>query len=313
MTAAYLAIQLLLMVGIGIFIGRIGVVQGDFDRQLTAFVLKLCLPCMIIQSMMGTFSLEELKNCGRLIIISIVTWAITFALGQLVYHLTGKTASGRIMRFSMIYTNFTFMGIPVMEALFGDQGVFYLVVFLVPYRMIYYSSAEAMLSPPGLARTKPTFVARLKGWFSPPVVAVFIGLFFYITQIPLPVPIKGVLSGLGSCASPLGMVLCGLSLSKYNFKQLLRPRYLLVPLVRNLLLPALTLGVVLLLGLDPQLAQIVVIFAALPTASLLAAFTIQYDPDKDHQFEAAAAVFFTTLFAAFTIPLWSLILSFSFP
>ena len=56
-----------------------------------------------------------------------------------------------------------------------------------------------------------------------------------------------------------------------------------------------------------------VIFTALPTASLLAAFTIQYDPSRDSQFEAAATVLLSTLLSAFTIPLWAAVLGVCYP
>jgi len=247
------------------------------------------------------------------VLIAIVLWAITFGLGQLVYRLMGKTPSARIMRFSMMYTNFTFVGIPVIEALYGSAGVFYLVVFVVPYRMVYYSSAEPLLSPPGLVRAERTWKDKLKGWFSVPVIAVFVGLVLYLTQIQLPSPVAGVINSLGSCASPLGMLLCGMSLGKYPFRKLLRPKYFWLPLVRNLLLPALVLGLSLLVGLDKEVAQVAVMFMALPVASLIAAFTIQYDPDEETQFEAAAAVLLSTVFAAVTIPLWAWMLSICFP
>jgi len=143
---------------------------------------------MIVKSMMGTFSWDELKHCGQLVVVSIALWAITFGLAQLVYRLMGKTPSARIMRFSMTYTNFTFVGIPVIESLYGSTGVFYFVVFVVPYRMVYYSSAEPLLTPPGLARKKRTLKDKLKGWFSVPVVAVFVGLILYLTQLQLPAP-----------------------------------------------------------------------------------------------------------------------------
>ena len=298
MTAASLSVQLILMVAIGVFAWRAHIVSGDFDKQLTSFVMKLALPCMIVRSMSGAFSWEELKNCGRLVAIALILWAVTFGLGQAAYRLMGKTASARIMRFGMMYTNFTFVGIPVMEALYGDTGVFYFVVFLVPYRMIYYSSAEPLLSPPGLEHKERTLADKLKGWFSPPVVAVFAGLLLYVTQLQLP--------------SPLGMVLCGISLGRYDFKKLLRPRYLWTPLVRNLALPGLILGLVLLAGLEPELARVVVIFSALPVPSLLAAFTIQYDPERESQFQAAAAVLLSTLLSAFTIPVWAAVLGICF-
>ena len=313
MTAAKLAIQLILMVGVGLFAVRARIVGENFEKQLTSLIMKIILPCMIVKSMMGAFSWTELKHCGQLVIIAIVLWAVTFGLAQLVYRLMGKTPSARIMRFSMMYTNFTFVGIPVMEALYGSTGVFYFVVFVVPYRMVYYSSAEPLLSPPGLAHARRTWKDKLKGWFSVPVVAVFVGLFFYLTQIPLPTPVAGVISGLGSCASPLGMLLCGMSLGRYPIRKLLRPRYLWVPLARNVLLPALALGLCLLAGLEKELVQVVVMFAALPVASLIAAFTIQYDPEEETRFEAAAAVLWTTVVGAITIPLWAAVLGLCFP
>ena len=139
------------------------------------------------------------------------------------------------------------------------------------------------------------------------------GLILYLTQIQLPTPIAGVINSLGSCASPLGMLLCGMSLGKYPMKKLLRPRYFRLPLVRNLLLPALTLGLSLLVGLDKELAQVAVMFTALPVASLIAACTIQYDPNEETQIEAAAAVLLSTIFAAVTIPLWATLLNVCFP
>ena len=313
MTAAKLAIQLVLMIAVGIFVYRAKIVKADFDKQLTALILKICLPCLIVKSMMGVSSPEVLRNSGRLVLLAIGMLILTFALGQAVFLLMKKTASARIMRFSMIFTNFTFVGIPVIEALAGELGVFYFVVFLVPYRMVYYSSAQPMLSPPGLQQQRRSWGDKLKGWFSPPVVAVFVGLFFYLTQIALPAPVTGVINSLGSCASPLGMLLCGISLGKYEFRKLLRPRYLMLPLVRNLILPALIMALSLLLGLERELAQVVVVFTALPTASLLAAFTIQYDPEPDSQFEAAASVLLTTVFCAATIPLWAFLLNRFFP
>ena len=313
MTAAKLAVQLILMVGIGFFTVKAHIVGENFEKQLTSLIMKIILPAMIVKSMMGAFSWDELKHCGQLVVIAVVLWGITLGLAQLVYRLMGKTPSARILRFSMIYTNFTFVGIPVIESLYGSTGVFYFVVFLVPYRMVYYSSAEPLLSPPGLQRRERTWKEKLKGWFSPPVVAVFVGMVLYLTQLQLPSPVTGVINSLGSCASPLGMLLCGMSLGKYPLRRLLQPRYFWVPLVRNLLLPALILALSVLAGLERELAQVVVMFAALPVASLIAAFTIQYDPDQENQFEAAAAVLLSTIAACITIPLWSWLLSLCFP
>ncbi|MDO4750411.1 MAG: AEC family transporter [Eubacteriales bacterium] len=309
MIAAKLGIQLILMIGIGYFVIKSHIVTEEFEKQLSSLIMKVLLPCLIIKSMMATFSWEDLRRCGQLAVLAVVIWTLTFGLAQLVHRLMGKTASARIMRFCMMYNNFTFVGIPVIEALYGDTGVLYFVVFLVPYRMVYYSSAEPLLSPPGTEHARRSMLEKLKGWFSAPVIAVFVGLTLYLTQIRLPSPISGVISSLSSCASPLGMLLCGMSLSKYPIPRLLRPQYLRFPLVRNFLLPGLILALCLLTGLEQELTQIVTMFAALPAATLLAVFTIQFDSNEETQFEAAAAVLITTVFSTVTVPMWAEILA----
>lgn len=217
-----------------------------------------------------------------------------------------------MLRFGVMFTNFSFVGIPVVEALYGQTGLLYFVVFVVPIRMVYYSSAKALLSPPGIIHEKESILQHIKGWFSPPVAAVFIGLALYITGFTFPAPIDKTISGVGAITSPLGMILCGISLGKNNIKSLIKPKYLLMPLIRNMLMPALTAAIMYLLPVDPLVAKTVVIYAALPVASLLSAFTIQYSPEPEAILESSGSVFFSILACSVTIPLWALLVQYLF-
>lgn len=305
MLAFQLALQLILLILIGIFVQKSGMVDPKFDESLTAFLLNIALPCVILKSLNVEFSPEELMNCAVMIGLALLVCAVMGAVGQGFYLAAGRTAGGRILRFGAMFTNFTFVGMPVIETLYGDQGLFYFVVFTVPLRMLYYSLAKPMLSPPGHTHEKRSLLQHIKTWMCPPVVAVFIGLFLYITQLPLPGVLSSVISSVGSICSPLGMILCGISLGKYNIRAMARPRYLAMPLVRNMLSPAIFTGIMLLLPVEPLIAKVVVIYAALPCASLLAAFTIQYDPNPRDRMEAAGGVLLSTLLSAATIPLWA--------
>ena len=44
MTAAKLAIQLILMIGIGAFVVRARIVGENFEKQLTSLIMKIILP-----------------------------------------------------------------------------------------------------------------------------------------------------------------------------------------------------------------------------------------------------------------------------
>lgn len=305
MLALKLSIELILLIGVGFAVWRLGYVDEEFDSSLTAFILNISLPCMIIGSFDAPFSAQELRNCAILLGVSIIILAVSFAAGQCCYKLCKGGYTGRILRFGTIFTNFSFVGMPVVEQLYGQTALLYFVVFLVPIRMVYYSAAKPLLSPPGVYFARESAWQRVMGWFSPPVVAVFIGLALYVTQLQLPEVIDDVIGSLGKICSPMGMILCGISLGKHNLKELMKPRYLLTPLVRNLIMPLITIGILLLLPIEPLLKKVIVVFAALPVASLTAAFTLQYDPEPEAHLESAGAVLFSVLACAVTMPLWA--------
>lgn len=305
MLAFQLSLQLIIMIVVGFIVWRSGMVDENFDKSLTAFILNIALPCMIIKSFDAPFSQEELKNCAILLIISLVFLAFAFLIGQLTYKLSGSGYMGRILRFGAMFTNFSFVGIPVVEALYGQTGVLYFVVYLVPIRMVYYSAAKPLLSPEGTAGERKGLLSHVKGWMSPPVIAVFIGIVLYITGFKLPAFLDSAISGIGSICSPMGMILCGISLGKNKLLDILKPSYLSMPVLRNLLIPAITLAVMHFIPVDPLVAKVVVIYSALPVPAMLAAFTIQYDPQPEARLASAGSVLWSVLLCSVTIPIWA--------
>ena len=307
--AARLSIQFFLLVAVGIFIGRKGIVKGDFDRQLTSFLMNVSLPCLVLKSMLDSFRWSELKQYGLLVVLAIDLWLFTLGLGHLIYRLTGKSFCGRILRYTVMFPAYVFVGFPIIEGLYGEQGLFYLVIFTVPYRIIYFTTAERFLLPPSRKKERLTWKQKLKGWLSPAVVAIFVAMLLCLFEVTLPASIAGTVNSIAACTSPLGMILCGLALSKFPFKKMLKPRYLLYPLVRNLAMPALFLVITKLLGLEPEIARVVTMFAALPVVATMAVFALRSDPDPEFHFEAASCVLLSTMFAVFTIPLWANVLN----
>ena len=306
MLAFQLSIQLLLLIAVGVIVWRLGLLDEKFDQSLAALVLNVCLPCMIVKSFCTEYDPQQFKNCVVLVGLSIGLLLLWFLIGQIVYHIHKKSFTGRILRFGAMFTNFSFVGFPVAQQLYGDTGLLYFVIFTMPIRMVYYSSAQPLLAPPGISVEKKAFRENLKGWLSPPVVAVFIGLALYFTGWRFPAPVDKTLGSIGATASPLGMILCGITIGKNEWQALLSPRYLRMPLLRNVLMPAVTILILYLLPIDPAVAKIVVVYSALPVASMLNAFTIQYDSGEPEAIlESAGSVFYSTLLCAVTIPLWA--------
>ena len=45
------------------------------------------------------------------------------------------------IRFSLMFTNFTFMGLPIVSELYGPEAVFNYVIFTLPVRIVFYGGA----------------------------------------------------------------------------------------------------------------------------------------------------------------------------
>ncbi len=71
--------------------------------------------------------------------------------------------------------------------------------------------------------------------------------------------------------------------------------------IRLLILPALTFAACLVLGLSGSLAQVMVLFAALPTASAAHVLAAGFGADREL---VATLIAQMTLLAAVTLPLW---------
>ena len=131
--------------------------------------------------------------------------------------------------------------------------------------------------------------------------------------IPVPGVIDYVIRQCASLASPLGLILCGLTLGSYDIRGLARPGNLKIPAFRLIVLPAFWTAVTIVLvrfaGLDPLVGRIMIVFSALPVASLLPVYTVQYDPDPENQFMAAGVSVLSTLLSTVTLPVWYLLLS----
>ena len=315
MIAVTLAIELLLMNAIGIFIRKSGIANKDFSSRLTNLILKFCIPCLIFKSVSNAaeFSLNMLANCGLVILLATVVMILSLGIGQLFFVLSRKSGAGRILRYGLTFCHFSFMGIPVIEALFGEMGTFYYVsFFLLPVRIIYYGFSDTLMTPPELQGSKRNFGQTLKGiLLNPCMIALVLALVFWIGGWKLPTALNYCVKSMSSISSPLALLLCGMVLGEYNFKEFVWGKYLLLPLLRTIFMPAVMLGVsrlFLLLGVEKLLCDMMVIYAALPVASLLPIYTIRFDPDQNNQLNSAAASILSVLLSAVTIPIWYLLL-----
>lgn len=138
---------------------------------------------------------------------------------------------------------------------------------------------------------------------NPLILSTVGGLIWSATGWQLPMPIHITLERLGSSALPLGLLCVGASLS---IQAIRGAKALLswVITVRLLLMPLIALLINWLLPLTPIEQQMLLLFAAVPTAP--ASYVLAVRMGGDGQL-AAITLSLTTVISALTLPLWMMI------
>ncbi len=306
MTVFELALKLMIFIAVGYVARKLKVMADGFDKMLTKFVMAVPLPCMIINSFNIEFDIEKLISTPVILLMSVGSLAFVFIAVRFLTPKMKNYDMWRTVRFSLMFTNFTFMGLPIVSELYGPEAVFNYVIFTLPVRIIFYGGAPLMLGNGEKLNVKET----LKKFICEPVVAVFIGFILYATQIQLPQVVTGVIQGLGNMASPLGLILCGSIIADANWKGITKyPCVFLVVIARLFVVPAAVLGIFLLLGIDKQTIQSVIFYYAMPVASFLPSFLLRYNPEAvEARVAGGYMVVLSTLACVATVPIWTLLL-----
>ncbi|NLO62026.1 MAG: AEC family transporter [Clostridiaceae bacterium] len=310
MTAVNLAIQMTVLIMVGFFARKAKMVGADFARHLAEFIFYIVFPCVVFRSVVQDFNLQKIADMSILIVISVLTMAIMLGIGVLVNLFTRKNDDmARILLMNLMFTNFTYMAFPVMEALYGSDGIIYITAYTTPVRVLFYAVTPLLFSLRRIGGdTMKSRVNRgsWKALLSPPVLAVPIGLLFYFLPVSLPEPIIWSIDSLANVATPMGMALCGMTLAEISMAGFFsEKRVFLIAVLRLLIAPAVILGLWMIVSpfipLDPVAAKVSILYCALPAAasSTIIAMKARADAQK-----AAQCVLVTTLISVVTLPGW---------
>ena len=304
MNVLQLSLKLLLFVAAGFAARKTGAMQDGFDRMLSRFVLAVPLPCMILNSFHIQYSLDNILSAPVLLLLGVICLAVNFALAVLATARLRNRDMRRTICFALVFTNFTFVGFPVVQELYGSGGFFYYVIFTLPVRLVFYGGASVML---GRAGEQVDLRETVKRFFCAPVIAVFLGFLLYAAQLALPEVLDSTIAAIGAMATPLGLMICGATLADADLKTALRqPAVVVVTLCRLLVVPAVMTAAMHLAGLPGEMLRPLLFYFAMPVASLTPAFLLRYNPEAVEARTAAGyMVVASTLFCVGTIPLWS--------
>ena len=284
-------ISLFLMMLIGFIVACAGIVTPDFRKRLSTFTLNAAAPCIIVSSVLESDSnpLKMLGAAGIGVFFMIVM--IVFAT-IIVRLLRTKKENRGLDQLMLIFTNVGFMGIPIVQSIYGADGVALLSMFILVFNLFFFSYGVLLIS----SSAKFNWRSLLNAC----IIAALIGLFFGVTGWHLPSPVENTLASVGAMNTPLAMIVIGASIAHSDIrKALTNPRMYRICLLSMFLMPVLVLLTVMFMPIDPMLAGICVLLAAMPIAGNCAMLSDIYTPED---MTASHCVMASTLLSAISLP-----------
>ncbi len=280
---------LYIIVAVGIIADKIGVFSEATARKCTDLLFYIITPAVIIKSFLSIeFSMETAKSlliaiiCGFAIhIVGIVIAAPFFRKGD-------KDTNG-IFKYGSIYGNAGYMGLPLANAVLGDEGVFFCSAVVMAFNMFSFTHGIMVMS--GDKKFKP-----IKLLLNPGTLSVLIGAPLFIFSVELPHMIYTPIDYLSSLNTPLAMLIFGTYLSNAKVLSILKDkRMYLVTALKLFALPVIIILVLRLCGITGALLTAMTVSASAPSANNTVMFAAKYNRDARVASNLVAAVSFISI------------------
>ena len=289
---------LLFYLAVGMYCVKVGLIDRDSKEKLVDIILRITLPCMIFNSFNKPLTPEVMKQTALILVVAVSISILSFFLGKVIYNKYPQKKKS-ILQYCTLVNNSGFLGMPMVSAVYGSEGLFAASIFIIPNRIFMWTAGLAMF-------TTADFRTKCKNiLLNPCIVTVFLGIARRITGFPVPEFLDTAIANTDAVTTPLSMMVIGTMLIGVPWKKLLEPSIFRLAFVRLIALPLVALYILNLIDAQPLLAGVSLILTGMPAGSTSALLAAKYGADEDY---ASRCIVTTTIMSLATIPVLMLFL-----
>ncbi|MCR5621306.1 MAG: AEC family transporter [Treponema sp.] len=202
--------QLLIMMAIAVLAfafskrNKLGEVESSFLSRLLLYFVN---PCLIFNSFNKEFDGQKLKELAFVILLSIILHFIMTLMVTIFIRSKNEKQLDGLEKVGIVMTNCGFIGIPLINGVFGQEGIFYLTGYLAVFNIWLWTYGEYQMSH----SFKLTKVLT-----NPNIIALLCGLALYCLPATLPEVIAKPLTYISDMNTALSMVLLGMLFASFK-------------------------------------------------------------------------------------------------
>ena len=289
-------VMLMLLIIVGYVCARLKITDKEFNNKITPVMMNIFLPATIINSLAAMNG----DTANREVFVAILWAFIVFILAAILAFAVTKLFGmndefGRVSVLTVTFPNNGFVGLPMVELIFGSGAVFFASLTNIPFNVLIYPMAAVLI---GSAEGRKIPIKQI---FSAPLISTLLVIVLFLFRLQLPDVLADTVSTIAGATVPVSMIIIGTSLGAVSLRELFGDRRIYVlALTRLILCPLASWGLMKLLGCSEYLTGIMVCISACPSAMVPTVLCIQHGKDPTL---ASKTAFVTTLFSVVTMPL----------
>lgn len=295
---------LAVVVIIGVIGAAVKVITAETKDMLSKVIFNISLPLMLFTNFLKLEATPRLL-ANSFVVLSITGFVVFFLLlvgwlSSRIYGIQGREAA--VFRTHSMFGNTIFLGFPLINALFGPEGLLYASMYQLISNVIMWTVGVIVLTYENGASWKK----NLKKVINPNTIATLTGFTFFILSIKLPKLLVTPLSELGAANTWLSMLYIGAMLYLADTAGFFRRKSIFVLSANRLLLAPVMLimffsisAILLNAAPDKTVTSVIILEASMPCMASVVIMARELGAD-DHL--AVGNVFVSTILSILTLP-----------
>ena len=284
-------------------------IMKDASGSLTYILLYVCQPLLTFVSFQRiNYSSDTSLNLGIAALFSFLGLGLGILLNFVIFS-KWKSEKAKVYRYGAIFSNCAFMGIPLIQSVFGNDNpeiIVYATVFITFFNFFSWTAGIYAISG------DKKYISFKKAIINPPTIAFFISLPLFFLNIHIAdfslfgEKVFTSLTMIANMITPLSMIIIGMKIAQMSFKEMfLSKGAYFASFVKLILYPLFMLLILLPFNIDEVLKISLVFSMAMPSAMTTVIFSQTFGGDVK---EASSLVMLSTLLCLVTIPLMFLLI-----
>ena len=292
--AVIACLALLLLTG---FVGgKAKIIDETSTERYSVLIAKIGQPFLIISSIVSQeCTPEKLRKGLMFFVLGLLLQTAMWVVAVFAVKPFKRPDKRKLAEFAMFFSNCGFMGFPVIESLYGEEGLFCGAFYVMSFHLLTWTLGIMILAQ-GRDDIKLTPKKIFLNFGTIPCV---IGFVIFALKVPIPDFLRTFMTYVAGLCTPISMLITGANISRRSLKKMFTDKKVYYTSAFKLVvMPILVATVMWAIGLPDFVVVFGTIMAAMPTAAMISLFAEMYRITPGFAAELVGA---TTVFSTVTI------------